>query len=204
MKLRLLNGAHSTSPISAISRATRRSRRRWPIRPSRAFVRGLMDEEVTPTLAVPPGADLGAYKAALIERFAQSGAEAPHLADLHGRQPEAAAAAARHDPRPPDASARRSRGSRSASPPGCATSPASTRRASRSTCATRSRQSSATLADAAGPSAERLAPALLSVKEIFGDDLPASDRFRTLVERSLASLYADGARKTVADLARRD
>jgi fructuronate reductase len=34
------------------------------------FVRELMDEEVTPTLDVPPGADLTRYKSALLERFA--------------------------------------------------------------------------------------------------------------------------------------
>ena len=34
------------------------------------LVRGLMDEEVTPTLTVPPGADLAGYKASLLDRFA--------------------------------------------------------------------------------------------------------------------------------------
>ena len=34
-----------------------------------AYIRRLMDDEVTPTLDVPPGTDLTAYKDALIERF---------------------------------------------------------------------------------------------------------------------------------------
>ena len=33
------------------------------------LITGLMDEEVTPTLHMPPGADLARYKKALIERF---------------------------------------------------------------------------------------------------------------------------------------
>ena len=49
---------------------------------------------------MPPGADLARYKAALLERFANPGPEAPHMADRHGRLAEAAAAPARHDPRP--------------------------------------------------------------------------------------------------------
>ena len=68
MKLRLLNGAHSSlaylgylagyetvSDVMADADFTR-------------FVRGLM-EEATPTLHVPPSTDLAAYKAALIQRF---------------------------------------------------------------------------------------------------------------------------------------
>src|SRR3954463_3295082 len=34
------------------------------------LVQSLMDEEVTPTLPVPPGADLAGYKRSLLERFA--------------------------------------------------------------------------------------------------------------------------------------
>ena len=69
MKLRLLNGSHSTlaylgylSGYETIADTMA----------DPAFVRlieGLMDEEVTPTLHMPPGADLISYKRALIERF---------------------------------------------------------------------------------------------------------------------------------------
>ena len=65
----------------------------------------------------------------------QSRAEAQDMADRHGRFAEAAAAAARHDPRPAWPPANRSTASPSASPPGCAMSAASMNRASRSTSA---------------------------------------------------------------------
>ncbi len=54
------------------------------------------------------------------------------------------------------------------------------------------------LADAAGPNAEALAAALLEVTEIFGTDLPADAGFRRTVTDHLASLFANGARATIA------
>jgi fructuronate reductase len=68
MKLRLLNGAHSTlaylgalAGFELVSDA---------IGPLGAAVVRLMDDDVTPTLSVPDGFDLEAYKASLLERFA--------------------------------------------------------------------------------------------------------------------------------------
>jgi fructuronate reductase len=55
------------------------------------------------------------------------------------------------------------------------------------------------IADAAGPHAARLAPALLSVQEIFGRDLAADRRFVRPVTRALAELYGSGPRGTVAE-----
>ncbi len=52
-------------------------------------------------------------------------------------------------------------------------------------------------ADAAGPSPERLAPALLGVIEIFGSDLPADPRFREAVTQALATLTRQGALRAV-------
>ena len=54
-----------------------------------------------------------------------------------------------------------------------------------------------TIAAAAGPVASRLAPALLAVREIFGDDLPADPRFTSAVERALERIYAHCARGAV-------
>ena len=70
MKLRLLNGSHSAlaylgalAGFDLIADAVRR--------PDFArFTRAFMDLEVTPTLTVPPGFDLAAYKDALMGRFA--------------------------------------------------------------------------------------------------------------------------------------
>jgi fructuronate reductase len=53
------------------------------------------------------------------------------------------------------------------------------------------------LADEAGPVAARLAPILLSVREVFGTDLPADPRFTVGVEAALDRLFTIGARATV-------
>lgn len=53
------------------------------------------------------------------------------------------------------------------------------------------------LADAAGPVAARLVPALAGVSEIFGDDLPLDPRFLGAVETALDRLFTLGARAGV-------
>lgn len=53
------------------------------------------------------------------------------------------------------------------------------------------------LANAAGPVAERLAPALLTVGEVFGADLPGDPRFTGAVESALDRLLRRGAKATV-------
>ncbi|HLZ05296.1 MAG TPA: mannitol dehydrogenase family protein [Bradyrhizobium sp.] len=50
------------------------------------------------------------------------------------------------------------------------------------------------LTEAAGPIASRLAPALLSIKEIFGSDLPTNPAFTAPVEAALDRLFRIGAR----------
>jgi fructuronate reductase len=55
------------------------------------------------------------------------------------------------------------------------------------------------IADQAGLNAERLAPALLDVGEIFGD-LAADQRFRAAVQAALARIIAKGAKAAVAEL----
>jgi fructuronate reductase len=56
------------------------------------------------------------------------------------------------------------------------------------------------LADAAGPSADRLAPALLHVREVFGDDLPRSPEFTRPVSSALDALFRKGAKAVVSGL----
>ena len=53
------------------------------------------------------------------------------------------------------------------------------------------------IADEAGPVAARLAPALLGVREIFGE-LAADARFRSAVEAALTRIIAKGAKAAVA------
>jgi fructuronate reductase len=57
-----------------------------------------------------------------------------------------------------------------------------------------------TIADTAGPKAERLAPALLAVREVFGDDLPANPTFAAAVTAALAKIHDLGARAAVEAL----
>jgi fructuronate reductase len=57
------------------------------------------------------------------------------------------------------------------------------------------------LADEAGPIASRLAPALLSVREVFGGELAADPRFSAAVEAALDRLFTRGARAAVEELA---
>uniref|UniRef100_UPI00406C8AA8 mannitol dehydrogenase family protein n=1 Tax=Inquilinus sp. OTU3971 TaxID=3043855 RepID=UPI00406C8AA8 len=60
----------------------------------------------------------------------------------------------------------------------------------------------AAIAREAGPVAERLAPALLGVRAVFGDDLPGQPQFRAAVTRALDALYRQGAKATAASYAR--
>ena len=199
MKLRLLNGSHSTlaylgylAGYETVSDAMRR--------------RGL-----SPPRARPDGR--GRADAADAARRRCRGLQARAARAL--RQPGAAATApgrsawtARRSCRSA-CSARSATGSRPArrstarawaSPAGCATSPASTSRASRSTCAIRLSARLRAIADKAGLVAERLAPALLDVREIFTAELAADPRFRAAVTDALSRIIAKGAKVAVAEM----
>jgi fructuronate reductase len=198
MKLRLLNGSHSTLAylgyLSGYETVA-------DTMADPAFVRlveGLMDEEVTPTLHMPPGADLASYKRALVERFknpalrhrtwqiAMDGSQKlPQrlLGTVRDRLRDGApigglalgvAAWMRYV----------TGGDESGAPIDV-----------RDPMAARLRE----IADRAGGSAERLAGGLFAVREIFGDDLPGDPRFTGAVTAALAQLYAKGAGRTVAE-----
>jgi fructuronate reductase len=55
------------------------------------------------------------------------------------------------------------------------------------------------IADSAGLDAERLAPALLEVREIFTAELAGDVRFRTAVTAALGRIIAKGAKVAVSD-----
>jgi fructuronate reductase len=55
------------------------------------------------------------------------------------------------------------------------------------------------IADDAGPLAERLAPALLAVGDIFGD-LATNPRFSEPVTQALGRLFEHGAKRTAGEL----
>jgi len=56
------------------------------------------------------------------------------------------------------------------------------------------------IADQAGLVADRLAPALLEVREIFAGELAADPRFRAAITDALALLIAKGAKAAVAEV----
>lgn len=70
MKLRLLNGSHSALAYLGALAGHDLIADAIAAPGFASYVRALMDDDMTPTLSPPPGFDLAAYKAALIERFA--------------------------------------------------------------------------------------------------------------------------------------
>jgi fructuronate reductase len=56
------------------------------------------------------------------------------------------------------------------------------------------------IAKPAAGSARQLVDGLLSISEIFGNDLPQNNLLRATLDRQLTSLFARGARKTACDL----
>jgi fructuronate reductase len=202
MKLRLLNGSHSTlaylgylAGYETIS----------DVMVDQVFVRlvqGLMDEEVTPSLNLPPGANVAGYKRLLMERFANpalrhrtwqiamdGSQKLPQriLGTIRDRLAEGAPI-----PRLALGVAAWMRYATGTDEKGCPIDV-------RDPLAERLRS----LADAAGPSASRLAPAILAVREVFGDDLPRDPHFTSLVTEALDSLFHKGARAAVGELVAR-
>lgn len=198
MKLRLLNGSHSTlSYLGYLAGYETVS----DVMADRAFaelVRGLMDDEVTPTLTVPPGADLSGYKRSLIERFANPA--------LKHRTWQIAMDGSQKLPQRLLGTIRDRLGA-GAPIPRLALGVAAWMRYVtgkdekgraidvRDPMSARLRA----IADEAGPAAERLAPALLNVQEVFGD-LARDPRFSTTVTDALGRLFEHGARRTVEEL----
>ena len=202
MKLRLLNGAHSSLAYLGYLAGYETVAQAMADPVFARFARDVMDE-ATPTVPPPPSSDLTAYKAALVERFANpalkhrtwqicmdGSQKLPQR--LLGSIRDCLKLAAPFDRLALGVAAwmRYVTGIDEKGAPIDVRDPLAARLKG--------------IADAAGPSAEKLAPALLAVEEIFGHDLPASERFRASVERSLASLYSLGAQRTVAGLRRPD
>ena len=199
MKLRLLNGAHSTLAYLGYLAGYQTVAETVGDPAFERLVRGLMDEEVTPTLHVPPGADLAAYKSALIERFRNPALK--HRTwqicmDGSQKLPQRFLGTIRDrlaDGAPID---RLALGVAGWIRYVTGTDEAGAAIDVRDPLAGRLRE----IADRAGPDAARLAPAMLAVEEVFGRDLPADARFSGAVTSALARLFERGARKTVGDL----
>lgn len=199
MKLRLLNGSHSTLAYLGYLAGCRTVSDAIADPAFARLIRRLMDEEVTPTLAVPPGADLGRYKAALLERFANPALKhrtwqiamdgtqkLPQR--LLGTIRDRLAAGASIDRLALGVAAwmRYVTGRDEQGQPIDVRDPLAPRLAE--------------IAGRAGQDAEALARAYLGVREVFGDDLPRHPVFAGAVAGALGRLLAHGARRTVEDM----
>jgi fructuronate reductase len=69
MKLRLLNGSHSTIAYLGYLMGRGTVSEAMAVPALKQLVTGLMDEEITPTLPTLSGLDVGRYKRSLVERF---------------------------------------------------------------------------------------------------------------------------------------
>ncbi len=201
MKLRLLNGAHSTLAYlgylaghETISDAM--------AQPAFArLARGLMDAEVTPTLSVPPGGDLAGYKNQLLSRFENTALRhRTWQIAMDGSQklPQRLLNTARDRLREGAPIDRIALGVAGWMRYVVGNDEKGQAIDVRDPLADRLRA----LADAAGPDAARLTPALLGVREVFGDDLPGEPRFVAAVRDALDQLFTKGAARAVEDVAR--
>jgi fructuronate reductase len=200
MKLRLLNGSHSTLAYLGYLAGYETIADTMRDADFERLIRGLMDEEVTPTLHLPPGADLSAYKSALITRFRNPA--------LKHRTWQIAMDGSQKLPQRLLGTIR-DRLKAGAPVPRLALGVAAWMRYVtgvdekgrpidvRDPLASRLR----TLADPAGLDAVRLTKAFLGVEEIFASDLPDDPRFVEAVTAALVRLMAVGSRRTVAERA---
>lgn len=196
MKLRLLNGAHSSLAYLGFLAGYQTVAEVMGNMDFERFVRGLM-EQATPTLVIPPSTDLAGYRVALLERFRNPALKhRTWQIAMDGSQklPQRLLGTIRDCLRlglPFDRLAlgvaawmRYVTGIDEEGQPIDVRDP----------LAERLRK----IAGAAGPVAERLARGLLSVDSIFGTDLPRDPRFVEAVTRELRQLFAEGAKSTVA------
>jgi fructuronate reductase len=196
MKLRLLNGSHSAlaylgglAGFEHVADAMRDA-------DFRAFLRRMMADEVAPTLAV--AADLAAYQASLLERFANPAIRhrtAQIASDGSQKLPQRlldpirdqlrAGGPIRHLTLAVAAWMRHAAGRDEQGRPRAVDDPLAGRLR--------------TIAAAAGADPAALAAGFLALREVFDDDLPREERFTAAVTGWLASLLAKGASATVAD-----
>jgi fructuronate reductase len=198
MKLRLLNGSHSTlaylgylAGYETVADTTKDPN-------YRRLAGGVMDDAAT-TLKMPSGADVAAYKRALMERYANpalrhrtwqicmdGSQKLPQR--LLGSIRDRLAAGAPIDRLVMGVAGwmRYVTGIDEQGKPIDVRDPLSARLRA--------------IADEAGLTAERLAPALLDVREIFSPEFAADARLRSAVTNALARIIAKGAKAAVREL----
>ncbi|MEF2552773.1 mannitol dehydrogenase family protein [Aurantimonas sp. A2-1-M11] len=199
MKLRMLNGAHSTLAYLGYLAGYQTVSQTMSDPAYETLVRGLMSEEVMPTLHMP-GTDLGGYREALVARFhnpalqhrtwqiAMDGSQKlPQR--LLGTVRDRIAAGAPFERLALGVAAwmRYVTGTDEAGAPIDVNDPLADRLRA--------------IGDAAGRDPERLAKAYLGIGDVFGHDLRDHPGFNRAVTAALASLLTRGAARTVADYA---
>ena len=198
MKLRLLNGSHSTLAYLGYLAGYETVADTMQDANYRRLAEGVMNDAAT-TLKMPPGADVAAYKRALMERYANpalrhrtwqicmdGSQKLPQRLLGSIRDRLAAGAPINRLVMGIAGWMRYVTGIDEQGKPIDVRDPLSARLRS--------------IADGAGLVAERLAPALLDVREIFGAELAADPRFRLAVTSALARVIEKGAKAAVAEL----
>ncbi|WP_245454252.1 mannitol dehydrogenase family protein [Aquabacter cavernae] len=197
MKLRLLNGAHSSLAYLGYLAGCETIADTMALPAFARLVERLQDEEMTPTLHVPGGTDIAAYKRALRARFrnpalrhrtwqiAMDGSQKlPQRLLAAARERLAAGADIRFIALGVAGWMRYVTGRDEQGSPIDVRDPLAARlRAA---------------AEGAGDDAARRATALLEVREVFGADLPGDPRFVAAVTGHLTALQSRGAAATVA------
>jgi fructuronate reductase len=200
MKLRLLNGSHSVLAYLGYLAGHETIADTIADPPFARFVRDLMKQEISPTLVVPAGADLAAYRESLLRRFANPGLRhRTWQIAMDGSQklPQRLLGTIRDRLRsgvPIDRLAlgvagwmRYVAGFDEKRQPIDVRDPLAERLGR--------------LTKESGLVAERLAPALLGIREIFPEELAADSRFSGAVTDALDRLIRIGARAAVDRLA---
>jgi len=197
MKLRLLNASHSAFAYLGFLAGHEYIYQVAAQPDFVAFMRRFMQDEVTPTLTVPPATDLGAYREALVTRFGNPAL--PHRTQqiaMDGSQklPQRLLATVREN-----LAAGRSVQLAALAVAGWMRYVAGVDENGRAIAVSDpfARQF-AQIAAAHRGDVPGLARALLSLRAIFGDDLPRAPRFTTAVTDWLQALHADGAARTIA------
>jgi fructuronate reductase len=195
MKLRLLNGSHSTLAYLGYLAGHETVSDAIAAPGFASLVQGMMDEEVTPTLPRLPGIDLAAYKADLMGRFRN-----PALRHrtwqiaMDGSQklPQRLLNTIRDRIKAGAPFARLALGVAAWMRYASGTAESGGRIDVRDPLADVMRRP-----DRAASAAE-LTAFFLSLDHVFGADLPAAAQFRSAVQTALADLMRDGAAATVA------
>ncbi|MCX7348401.1 MAG: mannitol dehydrogenase family protein [Alphaproteobacteria bacterium] len=195
MKLRLLNGAHSSMSYLGYLAGHETIADCMKDEALAHFVSHLMNFEVTSTLAVPPDTDVSAYKQALLTRFRNPG--------LRHRTWQIAMDGSQKLPQRLLGTIR-NRLKAGAPIDALALGVAAWMRYVTGVDETGGaidvrdplKDELRAKAGAAGLDAKRLAPALLGLEKIFGRDLPTDPRFTTAVTAALDSLIRHGSKQT--------